>query len=61
MAHVLRDNGYSTFWVGKNHNVPVDAWTQGSSSGEIVKVVFDVADDAYVDLESHYAAAMSRD
>jgi arylsulfatase A-like enzyme len=29
IAHVLRDAGYSTFWVGKNHNVPVDAWTQG--------------------------------
>ena len=22
IAEVLRDNGYSTFWVGKNHNVP---------------------------------------
>src|SRR6187397_2326751 len=31
IAHVLRDAGYSTFWIGKNHNVPVDAWTQGSS------------------------------
>ena len=34
IAHVLRDAGYSTFWVGKNHNVPVDAWTQGSSKKE---------------------------
>jgi arylsulfatase A-like enzyme len=31
MATVLRDAGYSTFWVGKNHNTPVDAWTMGSS------------------------------
>ena len=34
LAHVLRDAGYSTFWVGKNHNTPVDAWTQGSSKKE---------------------------
>jgi len=32
-------------------------WT----GGEIVKVVFDVADDAYVDVERHLAAAMARD
>jgi len=31
MATLLRDAGWSTFWVGKNHNVPVDAWTMGSS------------------------------
>jgi arylsulfatase len=31
------------------------------SGGEIVKVVFDVADDAYVDLERELAAAMARD
>jgi arylsulfatase A-like enzyme len=31
MATVLRNAGYSTFWVGKNHNTPVDAWTMGSS------------------------------
>ncbi len=31
MANVLRDAGWSTFWVGKNHNVPIDAWTMGSS------------------------------
>jgi arylsulfatase len=29
MATVLRDAGWSTFWVGKNHNVPVDEWTSG--------------------------------
>lgn len=22
VSHVLQDNGYSTFWVGKDHNVP---------------------------------------
>ena len=31
MADVLRDAGWSTFWVGKNHNIPVDEWTMGSS------------------------------
>src|SRR5512132_2547506 len=31
MATVLRDAGWSTYWVGKNHNTPVDAWTMGSS------------------------------
>jgi len=31
------------------------------SGGEIVKVVFDVADDAYIDIESHLAAAVARD
>jgi arylsulfatase A-like enzyme len=34
MAHVLRDAGWSTFWIGKNHNVPVDAWTMGGSKKE---------------------------
>src|SRR5277367_2524268 len=34
IGHVLRDAGYSTFWIGKNHNVPVDAWTMGSSKKE---------------------------
>jgi arylsulfatase len=29
--------------------------------GEIVKVVFDVADDAYTDIERHMAAALARD
>jgi len=31
------------------------------SGGRVVKVVFDVADDAYVDVERHMAAAMARD
>ena len=29
--------------------------------GRIIKVVFDIADDAYVDLQAHLAAAMARD
>jgi arylsulfatase A-like enzyme len=31
---VLRDAGWSTFWIGKNHNVPVDAFDMGSSKKE---------------------------
>jgi arylsulfatase A-like enzyme len=31
IAQVLRDAGWSTFWVGKNHNVPVDAFGMGAS------------------------------
>ncbi|TYL53228.1 arylsulfatase [Agromyces mariniharenae] len=31
MAHLLRDAGWATFWVGKNHNVPIDEWTAGAS------------------------------
>ena len=31
MATVLRDAGWGTYWVGKNHNVPVDEWTMGAS------------------------------
>ena len=31
MAEVLRQNGYSTFWLGKNHNVPVDDLAQGGT------------------------------
>jgi arylsulfatase len=31
------------------------------TGGEIKKVVFDIADDAYVDVEAHLAAAMARD
>ena len=33
----------------------------GFSGGTIIKVVYDVADDAYVDVEQHVAAAMARD
>jgi arylsulfatase A-like enzyme len=31
------------------------------NGGEIIKVVFDVANDAYIDVEKHMVAAMSRD
>jgi arylsulfatase A-like enzyme len=31
IAQVLRDAGWSTFWIGKNHNVPVDAFDMASS------------------------------
>jgi arylsulfatase len=40
-----------------------DAYPHGFefTGGKIVKVVFDVADDVYVDVEAHLAAAMARD
>ena len=31
IGEVLRENGYNTFWVGKNHNVPVDEWAVGAT------------------------------
>ena len=31
IGEVLRENGYNTFWVGKNHNVPVDEWAMGAT------------------------------
>jgi hypothetical protein len=31
------------------------------SGGEIIKVVFDVANDVYTDVEAHFAAAIARD
>lgn len=34
IATVLRDAGWSTYWVGKNHNVPIDAWSAGGSKKE---------------------------
>jgi arylsulfatase A-like enzyme len=34
IATVLRDAGWGTYWVGKNHNVPIDAWTPGGSKKE---------------------------
>jgi arylsulfatase A-like enzyme len=30
-AEVMRENGWATYWVGKNHNVPVDEFDMGSS------------------------------
>ncbi|PRY24530.1 arylsulfatase [Aliiruegeria haliotis] len=34
IAQVLRDNGYSTFWIGKNHNVPEQDVAPGASRAE---------------------------
>ncbi len=31
MAHVLQDNGWSTFWIGKNHNVPETDLSSGAN------------------------------
>jgi arylsulfatase A-like enzyme len=31
VAEVLRERGWNTFWIGKNHNVPVDEWGMGAS------------------------------
>jgi arylsulfatase len=36
---------------------PKFPWT----GGRIMKVIFDVGDDAYIDVEAHFAAAMARD
>jgi len=57
---VLREAGWSTFRGGdavSSRYAPSFAFTDG----RIVKVVFDIADDAYVDVERHLAAAMARD
>ena len=34
IGQVLQDNGYSTFWIGKNHNVPVEDIASGASRSE---------------------------
>ncbi|RPD41672.1 arylsulfatase [Chitinophaga barathri] len=34
MAQVLQDNGYSTFWVGKDHNVPEQDVSPGGSRAQ---------------------------
>ena len=34
IEQVLQDNGYSTFWVGKNHNVPEEDVSSGGSKSE---------------------------
>jgi len=34
IGQVLQANGYSTFWVGKNHNVPVEDVSTGGSKSE---------------------------
>ena len=34
IGQVLQDNGYSTFWLGKNHNVPEEDISSGGSRSE---------------------------
>lgn len=34
IAQLLRDNGWSTFWIGKNHNVPEQDVAPGASRSE---------------------------
>ncbi|UYO97295.1 arylsulfatase [Microbacterium sp. M28] len=34
IGQVLQDNGYSTFWVGKNHNVPEEDISSGGSKSQ---------------------------
>ncbi|OBK04848.1 arylsulfatase [Mycolicibacterium conceptionense] len=34
VGQVLQDNGYSTFWVGKDHNVPEEDVSSGGSKSE---------------------------
>ena len=34
IGQILQDNGYSTFWVGKNHNVPEEDVAPGGSRSE---------------------------
>ena len=34
IGQVLQDNGYSTFWLGKNHNVPIEDISSGGSRSE---------------------------
>ncbi len=35
IGEVLRENGYNTYWVGKNHNIPLDEWAVGSHEAEL--------------------------
>jgi arylsulfatase A-like enzyme len=34
IGQVLQDNGFSTFWIGKNHNVPVEDISSGGTKSE---------------------------
>ena len=34
IGQVLQDNGYSTYWLGKNHNVPTEDTSPGGSKSE---------------------------
>ena len=50
--------------IGYDSSDPVTTDYSGRfdyTGGQIVKVVFDIADDAYIDVERHFAAAMARD
>lgn len=31
LAEVMRERGWNTFWIGKNHNVPIDEWDMGGT------------------------------
>jgi arylsulfatase len=64
MAEVLREKGWNTFWVGKNHNVPVDEWAMGATKRNWpLARGFDrfIGDDVYLDVERDFAAALARD
>jgi arylsulfatase len=51
--------------IGYNSGDAVSSAYAGSkfefTGGRVIKVVFDIADDADVDVEAHLAAAMARD
>ena len=50
--------------IGYDSADPVSSmYTSGFpfTGGTLKKVVFDIADDAYIDIEGHLAAAMARD
>ena len=34
LAEVLRERGYNTYWIGKNHNVPSEDWDMGGSKAD---------------------------
>jgi arylsulfatase len=51
--------------IGYDSADPVSSAYAGTDSafmgGKLEKVVFDIADDVYIDVEAHMAAAMARD
>ena len=49
--------GYGGGDAVSSEYTPKFEWT----GGEIIKVVYDVAGDAYIDVEQHFAAAIARD
>ena len=49
--------GYDSGDAVSSEYTPKFAW----SGGQIHKVVYDVADDVYIDVEAHLAAAIARD